>query len=84
MVRKLSYPLLNGSFQQGWNENISMIKEIKSDTNFACRGCQQKLLCGYCPGFFELENDTEQIPSPYLCALGKLRLEKINRESFGG
>jgi len=83
MVRNLKYPILNGSFQQGWSENMSMIKEVKSDTEFACRGCRQKLLCGYCPGFFELENGTEQIPSPYLCALGKLRLDRINQETFG-
>lgn len=84
MVRKLSYPLSNGSFQQGWNENMSRIKEVKSGTDFACRGCRQKLLCGFCPGFFELETGTEQIPSPYLCALGKLRFARISNTTTGG
>jgi radical SAM protein with 4Fe4S-binding SPASM domain len=84
MVRKLSYPLLNGSFQQGWNENISRIKEIKSGADSECRGCKQRLLCGYCPGFFELENGTEHIPSPYLCSMGKLRYAMINNEISGG
>jgi radical SAM protein with 4Fe4S-binding SPASM domain len=84
MVRKPNYSLLNGSFRQGWTENMPRIKEVKAGTDFACRGCRQKLLCGYCPGFFELENGSEQIPSPYLCALGKLRLEMINHEISGG
>jgi radical SAM protein with 4Fe4S-binding SPASM domain len=84
MVRKHSYPLLKGSFQQGWNENIAKIKEIKSGVDSECRGCQQRLLCGYCPGFFELENGTEQSPSPYTCAMGKLRFAMINPEISGG
>jgi radical SAM protein with 4Fe4S-binding SPASM domain len=84
MVRTPSYPLLSGSFQQGWDENIARIKEIKSGADSECRGCQQRLLCGYCPGFFGLENGTEQIPSPYLCTLGKLRFAMINHGISGG
>jgi radical SAM protein with 4Fe4S-binding SPASM domain len=84
MVRKLRYSLLHGTFQQGWNEVLSGINETKSDANFKCRGCRQKLLCGFCPGFFELENNSDQIPSAYLCALGKLRFERVNQEISGG
>jgi radical SAM protein with 4Fe4S-binding SPASM domain len=84
MVRRHRYPLLSGSFMQGWNENISQVKEIKSDADSECRGCRHRLLCGYCPGFFELENGTEQRPSPYMCALGKLRLAMIDPELSGG
>jgi radical SAM protein with 4Fe4S-binding SPASM domain len=84
MVRRPSYHLVNGSFQQGWDKNISRIKEMKINADSECRSCQQKLLCGYCPGFFELENGTEQVPSPYLCAIGKRRSAVINQTAVGG
>ncbi|MCX6555529.1 MAG: SPASM domain-containing protein [Candidatus Aminicenantes bacterium] len=84
MVRKYSYPLLSGSFQQGWNETIASIKKMKLSADSKCRDCGQKMLCGYCPGFFEMENGTEQVQSPYVCALGKLRSAMINPELCGG
>jgi radical SAM protein with 4Fe4S-binding SPASM domain len=84
MVRKPSYPLLSGSFQQGWDKNISRIKEMKISVDSECRSCQQKLWCGYCPGFFELESGSEQVPSPYLCAIGKRRSAIINQTAVGG
>lgn len=77
MARSLRYDLLSGSFQQGWNETMPQINESKA-VAAACGQCRQRLMCGYCPGFFEMENGAEQTPSPYLCALGKLRHERIN------
>jgi radical SAM protein with 4Fe4S-binding SPASM domain len=84
MVRKYSYPLRSGSFQQGWNETIATIKEMKITADSECRSCGQKMLCGYCPGFFEMENGSEQVLSPYLCALGKRRSTMINPGITGG
>jgi len=84
MVRQPSYPILGGSFQQGWAETISLINEKKLSVDSECRGCKDKLLCGYCPGFFEMENGSEARPSSYLCALGKLRAETIKQEISGG
>ncbi len=84
MVRRPSYPILSGNFQQGWDDTISLINEMRLAADSDCRGCKQKMLCGYCPGFFAMETGTEQVPSSYLCTLGKMRSEMIHREISGG
>jgi radical SAM protein with 4Fe4S-binding SPASM domain len=83
MVRKHKYLLSSGSFHAGWTDNVSRIMEETSGKDFPCRDCGQKLLCGFCPGFFDLENGRGQVQSEYLCAVGKLRNEYINHKSFG-
>ena len=83
MVRAHKYPLLSGSFQAGWAGDVSRIVEETTEKDFPCRDCGQKLLCGYCPGFFDLENGRGQDMSEYLCAVGKLRHEYITHESSG-
>jgi radical SAM protein with 4Fe4S-binding SPASM domain len=84
MASKRKYSLLAGSFQTVWDGDISRIREDEAGADFKCHGCEKRLLCGYCPGFFELENGQDQIPSDYLCAIGKLRFEKISVEAYGG
>jgi radical SAM protein with 4Fe4S-binding SPASM domain len=73
----LEYNLIGGSFLTGWNEVVSRIREKKVGINFTCHRCEKKSLCGFCPGFFELENGTEEVYSQYLCTMGHLRFEKI-------
>jgi len=84
MARRPSYPLMGGSFHEGWAAISARVNEMKLAADSACRGCKDKLLCGYCPGFFLMENGSEEKPSPYLCALGKLRNEMITHETTGG
>jgi radical SAM protein with 4Fe4S-binding SPASM domain len=84
MVRKPSYPIASVGFLKGWDEAIARVNEMKLAADSECRGCKDKMLCGYCPGFFEMENGSEGQPSSYLCALGKLRAETINHETCGG
>jgi radical SAM protein with 4Fe4S-binding SPASM domain len=83
MVRAHRFSLLSGRFQAGWDDPISLIDEERVDDDFPCRGCQRKLLCGFCPGFFALENGRGQAPSEYLCALGTRRHERINSTPYG-
>jgi radical SAM protein with 4Fe4S-binding SPASM domain len=80
MVRKPRYSLVRGSFQEGWNRAFSAFRN-EAPAAEPCRTCEQKLLCGYCPGFFELENNDPSIPSEYLCAIGKLRFAAITRDA---
>jgi radical SAM protein with 4Fe4S-binding SPASM domain len=74
----LSYNLIGGSFITGWDEVISRIKEKKAEVNYYCNQCQKRSLCGFCPGFFQLENGSEEACSQYLCAMGHLRFAMIN------
>jgi radical SAM protein with 4Fe4S-binding SPASM domain len=84
MVSNPRYDLLRGSFRTGWFEVMPTIRGKKIGAAYACKQCQERLLCGYCPGFFELENGAEDVRSEYLCATGKLRFEKISHHPLGG
>ena len=84
MVRKTKYPLWRGSFREGWDRGFSDFRGEALTSNAPCRGCRQKLACGYCPGFFEQENGDERIPSEYLCSIGRHRFGKILPISPGG
>jgi radical SAM protein with 4Fe4S-binding SPASM domain len=78
MVRNLSYNLESGGFLTGWNEVMPRLRDVKPGTAYRCNQCQKRSLCGFCPGFFKLEKDAEDLPSEYLCEMGQLRFEKIN------
>ncbi len=77
MTTRLSYDLLQGSFSSGWKEITTRIREKRTGNDFACNTCELKLHCGYCPAFFELENQDDQVRSAYLCAMGQSRREKL-------
>lgn len=84
MVRNVKYLLGPGNFQEGWSQAFSEFRNVVPDAGMACGSCGQKLLCGYCPGFFAMENSGKCIPSDYLCAIGKLRFAKITSGPIGG
>ncbi len=77
MVTNPRYDLLKGSFTEGWRDVILRIRERKAGAAYACNQCDKMNLCGFCPGFFKLENGAEDIRSEYLCALGRSRFEAI-------
>jgi radical SAM protein with 4Fe4S-binding SPASM domain len=79
MVANLRYDLLDGSFMEGWGDVIPSIRDRKVGADYTCNKCDKMTLCGFCPGFFELENGAEDIYSEYLCALGRCRFEAIDR-----
>lgn len=84
MVRSVRYPLARGNFQEGWGRALVGFRNHAPNAASPCRGCEQKLLCGYCPGFFALENADQCVPSAYLCAIGKLRFARITSGASGG
>jgi len=77
MVRDHAYSLLQGPFSTGWSTEIARITEETLPDDSPCRACPIRMLCGYCPGFFQLENGSVRVPSAYLCQTGKLRYETI-------
>lgn len=79
MAKEPQYDLLAGSFTTGWYEVIPRIRREKVRKDFVCRQCEKIALCGYCPAFFELENDAETVPSRYLCALGESRFNRLTK-----
>jgi radical SAM protein with 4Fe4S-binding SPASM domain len=77
MVRAISCSLNNNSFIDGWNAIITLMRLKKVSKDYKCNKCKKSMLCGYCPAFFELENDSEYLCSDYLCEMGRIRYEKL-------
>ena len=77
MVRSPSVDLQKISVTDGWHSISSEISRMRLPENSPCRGCEAKVLCGYCPGFFEIETGSSYEPPEYFCALGKERLRRV-------
>lgn len=84
IARSRRYSLRNGSFQEGWTGEIARIHEEEIADDYPCGDCENKTICGFCPGFFELEHGQARVPSAYICAIGRLRREAIANERHGG
>ena len=80
MARMVEYPLASGDFMEGWSE-MARVRQLEAEGDFSCGGCEKKTICGFCPGFFMLENGQSQAPSDYVCAIGRLRHEYIMNET---
>jgi radical SAM protein with 4Fe4S-binding SPASM domain len=74
-------PILGGRFLSGWQNELPGIREIKMKADQSCYDCPKRILCGYCPPFFELENASETSNSEFLCSMGQLRYEKLQSMS---
>ena len=77
MVRHARFSLRASSFREGWEKAFNDFRKVAAPGGLPCRGCDKKLLCGYCPGFFAMENGSESFPSEYMCRIGHLRYEHI-------
>ncbi|MFH1984952.1 MAG: radical SAM protein [Pseudomonadota bacterium] len=77
LVDSPRYDLKSGSFMEGWEKVIPAVRQRRAGAGFGCNACPKRVLCGMCPAFFRLENGDEESHSPYLCALGTHRLERI-------
>jgi sulfatase maturation enzyme AslB (radical SAM superfamily) len=78
MINHIKYELSSGSFESGWQDVIRDVISQKVPENYTCNTCDKRSLCGFCPAFFQLENDSEYIRSEYLCTMGKQRYKIIN------
>ncbi len=77
MAPHVRYDLASGSFMTGWREAMPAIRQRTANTGYACNSCENRNLCGYCPAFFKMENNDEELRSEYLCALGNNRARVI-------
>jgi radical SAM protein with 4Fe4S-binding SPASM domain len=82
MTTNLEFSLQGSVFRDEWKKLTTLVREKRTGSANCCKECKKKVLCGYCPPFFELETGSEDVFSEYLCAMGRLRMEVIERE-FG-
>jgi len=69
--------ILGGKFMAGWQEEMPKVRKIEMNPDQICYGCPKRILCGYCPPFFELENGSETSISTFLCSMGQLRYDRL-------
>lgn len=77
MTRSPSYNLVEGTFKEGWGAVIPDIKKKVAGTGFKCLKCSIRMVCDFCPAFFEMETGSEVVRSEYICAMGHLRHQRI-------
>jgi len=75
MARRIIVNIADGAFAPAWKNIVFQMKRTVESDQFACVTCNKKALCGYCPGFLEVETGSETKPSDFLCSIGRLRLQ---------
>jgi radical SAM protein with 4Fe4S-binding SPASM domain len=73
LARRPAYNLLDGSFQEGWEEFLGAALRKKRTLDTPCRTCSVGALCTQCPGWSQLVHGNDETPVEYVCELGRLR-----------
>lgn len=68
-----AYDLREGSFVEGWDEHLAVVRRKKSSRYTKCTRCRLKSMCGLCPANSELECADEEAPIDFLCQVAHLR-----------
>lgn len=72
-----TYDLRQGSFQDGWDNFVSKVREKKITRQTKCFTCEIKAMCGMCPANGELENKDPEEPVDFLCRVAHLRAHAL-------
>jgi radical SAM protein with 4Fe4S-binding SPASM domain len=78
MSRTIAYNALAMGFGHAWEAVTSAVDQAKWEGVGGCAECPNIILCGYCPGLFELEKTTPARPPEYVCRLGENRYRTID------
>jgi radical SAM protein with 4Fe4S-binding SPASM domain len=73
MARRPAYDLLQGNFQEGWEEFLGAVLRKKRTLDTPCRSCTVGALCTQCPGWSQLAYGDDETPVEYVCEVGRLR-----------
>lgn len=73
LSRNVSYDLLKGSFQEGWEHFLREVRQEKTTRGTKCSRCGIKAMCGMCPSNAELENGDAEEPIDFFCQVAHLR-----------
>jgi radical SAM protein with 4Fe4S-binding SPASM domain len=73
-----TFDLRKGSFRDGWNIFLRVMREKKITRLTKCAACQLNALCGMCPANAYLENQAPEMPIEFLCQVAYLRAHVLN------
>ena len=80
MSQGIKYNARTLGFGPAWKAVTVAVDEASWEGRGGCADCADILLCGYCPGLFELEKTTPARPPEYVCELGRNRYKIIGSD----
>ena len=82
MARFRSHDLRRAPFREVWEDHIPATLKLKPQGDYPCGRCELISLCGQCPGWAWLEEQSLEEPIEYLCRIAHLRAEAfVQKES---
>jgi radical SAM protein with 4Fe4S-binding SPASM domain len=72
-----TYDLRRGSFREGWDHFLRLVRQKKITRVTKCTACEIKPMCGMCPANGELENGDPESPVDFLCHVAHLRAKAL-------
>jgi radical SAM protein with 4Fe4S-binding SPASM domain len=72
-----TYDLREGSFQDGWENFLTTVRQKKISRQTKCVACEIKAMCGMCPANGELENKDPEEPVDFFCRVAHLRAREL-------
>lgn len=78
------YDLRNGSFADGWENNVRARVEREASEDFPCRECNMKKWCGYCPMYVIINDEAKHEESSWLCRLAVERKKRALKVRSAG
>jgi radical SAM protein with 4Fe4S-binding SPASM domain len=77
MTRRLSYDLLGGAFDAGWDLMGEAIA-TRRQRDVPCRSCAVGELCQQCVGWSQAVHGDDETPVDYVCAVGRQRADQVS------
>ena len=75
MAREPGYDLRSGSFHEGWYDRIPLVLAQRWSQESACKHCEMRSMCSWCPGWAQVEHGEQELPVIYLCEITHLRMQ---------
>jgi radical SAM protein with 4Fe4S-binding SPASM domain len=71
------FDLRTGTFQQGWNEFLSKVRDRPESRHTKCTDCRIRDLCSSCAATAELEHGDAETPVEFFCEVAHLRANAV-------
>ena len=80
MSQGIKYNARMTGFGSAWKAVTKAVDEASWEGQGGCADCADILLCGYCPGLFDLERTSPAEPPEYVCRLGRSRYKALEAD----
>lgn len=78
MIRNIKHSTIEAGFKVAWHAVCADFLQLPAiSSTRSCGTCNDRSLCGYCPGMFYLENGSYGSPPSDVCKIALHRKEKV-------